>query len=190
MNGITYFKLLNPKYGGDTTKGCALTGAEVDGNFNFLRGYDVESLDLIGSTTLRLKRVNGEIVDVDLENDGIRREVEEISAKTDSISGKVETDTERIRILEDKVRRLEEKNETLERIVNELNVIVRTLDLDNVDGHNFNYKVRTVIDEVLDGDETSVSYDVVKEADDEINRIKLRFGNRARFVANIPGSQE
>lgn len=62
--GITYYSRLTtaPWVTGttDSTKKCSLTGAEVDANFNFLRGYDVESLyyDEVRKE-LVLKRVNG-----------------------------------------------------------------------------------------------------------------------------------
>ena len=58
--GVTYFKLKS-EYNGDYTKNCGLTGEEIDKNFNFLRGYDIESLELDNATgVLTLKRVNGE----------------------------------------------------------------------------------------------------------------------------------
>ncbi len=189
MNGITYFKLLNPKYGGDTTKGCALTGAEVDGNFNFLRGYDIESIGLVNNnTTFRLKRVNGENMDVDLQNDTIRREVDELSANTASISGKVETDTEKIRTLEDKVRRLEEANERLEGIVNELSVLVNSLQLDEAEGSDFGQKVRYVVGRFVRGNPSSVDFDLSPNSLEPTD-MYLRFGDDAHFVANMPGSQ-
>lgn len=82
MNGIKYFKLLNPKYGDDSTKGCALTGAEIDGNFNFLRGYDVQDVKLVDGTVLRVERVNGDVISIDLQNDEIRRNVEQLNERT------------------------------------------------------------------------------------------------------------
>ena len=186
MNGITYFKLLNPKYGGDTTKGCALTGAEVDGNFNFLRGYDVESIGLVNNnTTFRLKRVNGENLDVDLQNDTIRRELDEISGKTESISGKVDTDTEKIRVLEDKVRRLEESNVRLERIVNDLATLIHSMDFEEIPGTEFEQKVRFVLaNRCLSGDKYSVDYDVLPSLL-EPTQIKLRFGREAKFISDM-----
>lgn len=41
QSGLTYYKLDTNLYGGDTTKGCSLTGGEIDNNFNFLRGMDI-----------------------------------------------------------------------------------------------------------------------------------------------------
>lgn len=185
MNGITYFKLLNPKYGGDTTKGCALTGAEVDGNFNFLRGYDVESIGLINNnTTFRLKRVNGENLDVDLQNDTIRRELDEISGKTESISGKVDTNAEKIRVLEDKVRRLEESNERLEQIVNDLATLIHSMDFEEVPGTEFEQKVRKVVSDFIVPTETSVAYDVTPNTIEPRSMV-LRFGRNAQFRADM-----
>ena len=46
MSGVTYYKLSENIYPGDTTKGCGLTGPEIDGNFHFLRGYDIKTGDL------------------------------------------------------------------------------------------------------------------------------------------------
>lgn len=185
MNGITYFKLLNPKYGGDTTKGCALTGAEVDGNFNFLRGYDIESVGLINNnTTFRLKRVNGENLDVDLQNDTIRRELDEISGKTESISGKVDTDAEKIRVLEDKVRSLEESNERLEQIVNDLAALIRPLDFEEIPGTEFEQKVRYVVGQFIDGNPSSVDFDLTPNSLEPLH-MKLRFGREAEFRADM-----
>lgn len=58
--GITYFKLKSD-YKGDCTKNCGLTGEEIDKNFNFLRGYDIEAVEIDNATgVLTFKRVNGE----------------------------------------------------------------------------------------------------------------------------------
>ena len=45
--GIIYYKL-DPDYhfSGDYTKNCGLNGGEIDGNFQFLRGYDISSFDM------------------------------------------------------------------------------------------------------------------------------------------------
>ena len=85
MAGITYFKLMNPKYGDDKTKGCALTGAEVDANFNFLRGYDIEKIAIVDQTNLEFKRVNGEIISVDLMDEEVRENVEQLNNEVDDI---------------------------------------------------------------------------------------------------------
>lgn len=58
--GITYFKLKSD-YKGDCTKNCGLTGEEIDRNFNFLRGYDIEEVQIDNATgVMTFKRVNGE----------------------------------------------------------------------------------------------------------------------------------
>lgn len=58
--GLIYYKLQS-KYSGDVTKNCGVSSAEIDGNFYFLRGYDIEDayLDVEGDS-INLKRVNGE----------------------------------------------------------------------------------------------------------------------------------
>ena len=58
--GVKYFKLVS-KYDGDYTKNCGLTGEEIDGNFHFLRGYDIKGLYINEETgDLVIERVNGE----------------------------------------------------------------------------------------------------------------------------------
>lgn len=64
--GITYYSRLTtaPFVTGttDSTKKCSLTGAEIDNNFNFLRGYDVDELSYDEKNKqLILKRINGNI---------------------------------------------------------------------------------------------------------------------------------
>ena len=63
-NGVIYYKLdANSKgYSGDVTKNCGLRGEEIDGNFNFLRGYDIKEIFFDKSGTIFLKRLNGEIM--------------------------------------------------------------------------------------------------------------------------------
>ena len=69
--GIIYFRLTEPRYGGDTTKGCGLTGGEIDKNFNFLRGYDIEKGSWDNNTkVLVLERINGEKIVIGLPIDG------------------------------------------------------------------------------------------------------------------------
>ena len=58
-NGVTYHKLKS-QYAGDITKGCGLTGFEIDSNFHFLRGYDI--LDAYWDNkrnAIILQRLNG-----------------------------------------------------------------------------------------------------------------------------------
>ena len=66
MSGVIYYKLAEKLYPGDSTKGCGLTGPEIDGNFNFLRGYDIESGRLDPETgIITLVRLNGEEITID-----------------------------------------------------------------------------------------------------------------------------
>ena len=59
-NGVIYYKL-SSTYDGDITKNCGLTGGEIDSNFLFLRGYDIESGSWDGDTaSLNFTRINGE----------------------------------------------------------------------------------------------------------------------------------
>lgn len=70
-NGIIYFRLTEPRYEGDTTKNCGLTGGEIDKNFNFLRGYDIEKGSWNSETKmLILERLNGEKLAIALPMDG------------------------------------------------------------------------------------------------------------------------
>ena len=63
--GITYYRLIS-NYENDYTKECSLTGAEIDGNFLFLRGYDIKGVLFDKNTnTLSLERVNGELIKLD-----------------------------------------------------------------------------------------------------------------------------
>lgn len=71
-SGITYFKLTNrydssnTTYGNDVTKNCSLTGGELDKNFNFLRGSDIESgIWNPENKKLVLKRVSGELIEIE-----------------------------------------------------------------------------------------------------------------------------
>lgn len=58
--GVTYYKLENG-YPGDVTKGCGLSGSEIDKNFHFLRGYDIKAGEVLPSGgTIVFTRVNGE----------------------------------------------------------------------------------------------------------------------------------
>lgn len=60
MSGVIYYKLSNDIYPGDFTKGCGLTGPEIDGNFYFLRGMDIESAEVDAEAdAVVLTRLNG-----------------------------------------------------------------------------------------------------------------------------------
>ena len=63
-NGIIYYKLDANIHGyeGDITKNCGLRGEEIDGNFNFLRGNDIKSIEFDEKGTLYLTKHNGEIL--------------------------------------------------------------------------------------------------------------------------------
>lgn len=66
MSGVTYYKLSKDIYPGDTTKGCGLTGPEIDENFHFLRGYDIKSGDLNPENgVITLYRLNGEKIEIE-----------------------------------------------------------------------------------------------------------------------------
>lgn len=57
MSGVTYFKL-NSNYPNDVTKNCGLTGEEVDKNFYFLRGFDIDTVKLDSQFNLTITRVD------------------------------------------------------------------------------------------------------------------------------------
>jgi hypothetical protein len=52
---------------GDETKGSVLSQAELDNNFIFLKGLDIDNVNLDG-TTLQLNRLNGETISVSLDD--------------------------------------------------------------------------------------------------------------------------
>ena len=60
MEGITYFRLKS-QYKGDVTKNCALTGNEIDNNFNVLEGRDIQSLE-IKDDEIVLTLKNGDVL--------------------------------------------------------------------------------------------------------------------------------
>jgi len=65
VNGITFYKLQS-KFSGDTTKDCSLTGEEVDRNFYFLRGYDIESVTYENGL-LTIQRVDHDYAPIEIE---------------------------------------------------------------------------------------------------------------------------
>jgi len=70
QNGVIYYKL-DPRnhYDGDVTKNCGLSGGEIDGNFNFLRGYDIADFEVSkDKTELTIIRHNGEKLPVNIYN--------------------------------------------------------------------------------------------------------------------------
>lgn len=63
--GIIYYKLATDLYPGDITKECGLSGAEIDGNFHFLRGMDIEHVELDEEeNSILLTRFNGEVLKI------------------------------------------------------------------------------------------------------------------------------
>lgn len=67
--GVIYYKL-DPDYHyeGDFTKNCGLNGGEIDGNFHFLRGYDISSFEISpNNEELFITRLNGEKLSVSLK---------------------------------------------------------------------------------------------------------------------------
>ena len=63
VKGITYFKLKS-EYDWDYTKHSGLLGEEIDGNFYFLRGYDIESATIDENRNLIIQRVDKEYAPV------------------------------------------------------------------------------------------------------------------------------
>lgn len=57
VEGVTYFKLKS-EFEGDYTKHCGLLGEEIDENFYFLRGYDIESFEFDDNKNLIIRRVD------------------------------------------------------------------------------------------------------------------------------------
>lgn len=65
VNGVTFYKLQS-NFSGDTTKDCSLTGEEVDRNFYFLRGYDIESVTYENGI-LTIQRVDHDYAPIEIE---------------------------------------------------------------------------------------------------------------------------
>lgn len=57
VSGVTYFKLKS-SYPNDFTKNCGLTGEEVDKNFYFLRGFDIDNVELDDQFNLKITRID------------------------------------------------------------------------------------------------------------------------------------
>lgn len=57
VTGVTYFKLKS-EFPGDYTKNCGLLAEEMDGNFYFLRGYDIDTITLDDERNLVITRVD------------------------------------------------------------------------------------------------------------------------------------
>ena len=68
--GVIYWQLKEGIYAGDITKECGgLLGTEIDSNFWFLRGNDIETLGFVqkedGAIYLEAQKVNGDVVSFD-----------------------------------------------------------------------------------------------------------------------------
>lgn len=57
VSGVTYFKLKSD-YDGDYTKYCGILGEEMDNNFYFLRGNDIDNIDINENGELIITRVD------------------------------------------------------------------------------------------------------------------------------------
>lgn len=57
VDGVIYFKLKS-EFDGDYTKHCGLLGEEIDKNFYFLRGYDIDSIFVDENRNLIINRVD------------------------------------------------------------------------------------------------------------------------------------
>jgi hypothetical protein len=70
VDGVTYFKLKS-EFDGDYTKHCGLLGEEIDENFYFLRGYDIEDISIDENRNLIITRVDKDyepiVVNIDEE---------------------------------------------------------------------------------------------------------------------------
>lgn len=71
---VTYYTLRS-EYPNDFTKNCSLLSSEIDGNFYFLRGYDIKSfsidVDENGKKKLYLERLNGEKLEAEMLSDDL-----------------------------------------------------------------------------------------------------------------------
>lgn len=68
QKGVIYYKL-DPQfhYENDITLNCGLTGGDIDGNFNFLRGYDIKTFEVSeDKRELTVVRHNGEKMAVNI----------------------------------------------------------------------------------------------------------------------------
>jgi uncharacterized protein (TIGR02145 family) len=68
QKGVIYYKL-DPQfhYENDVTLNCGLTGGDIDGNFNFLRGYDIKTFEVSeDKRELTVVRHNGEKLAVNI----------------------------------------------------------------------------------------------------------------------------
>ena len=82
--GIIYYKLGSEfHYEGDTVKNCGLTGGEIDGNFQFLRGYDIASFNKSDDKEeIVFKRINGDELKIN-----VKEYFNDFNFEYDSING-------------------------------------------------------------------------------------------------------
>lgn len=82
--GIIYYKLGSEfHYEGDTVKNCGLTGGEIDGNFHFLRGYDIASFNKSDDKEeIIFKRINGDELKIN-----VKEYFNDFNFEYDSING-------------------------------------------------------------------------------------------------------
>lgn len=137
QKGLTYYKL-QKLYAQDITKNCGLTAGEVDENFHFLRGMDIETFTLTDNTLI-LTRFNGETVEVNLPytfSPTIADDLVNINTEIDTLEQEVEglkNDSTEIR---DKVAEVDEKIDCLTTQTNEIfNTISEYID-DLYNKHN------------------------------------------------------
>ena len=71
---VTYYTLQS-EYENDFTKNCSLLSSEIDGNFYFLRGYDIKSFNIDvddnGVKSMYLTRLNGEVLKASMASDDV-----------------------------------------------------------------------------------------------------------------------
>jgi len=209
MNGITYFKLMSPKYGDDKTKGCALTGAEVDANFNFLRGYDIESIELVGQSGIEFKRVNGDTKIIDLMDEEVRENVQRLNSEvaelqsevatvqetTESNTHAIENQTQRVSLLEETTSSLvsastdyQQRISDLERLVREQREDIERLEnkvfeLEENERH-LDQRIKNVVARMLVGDPETVDFIKAKTGDD-YDTIMPKWGENVVFRAPL-----
>ena len=84
INGVTYYKLDTVEHGypGDITKNCSLRGEEIDGNFNFLRGHDLETVSFDENGALHITRYNGEILTAEQPKHEVVEKVSDFDVET------------------------------------------------------------------------------------------------------------
>lgn len=67
-NGVTYYKK-ESQYEGDITKNCSLLGSEIDANFYFLRGNDIQNCEWVkDEQKLVLTRLNGNVIEIPIDS--------------------------------------------------------------------------------------------------------------------------